>query len=297
MTTQSWSARVRHDSDATFREWGSDFAAKLAAVGLVQTSDTGQINWVTVTRPGINTNAGYEIWRFNDTQQGTAPIYLRIDYGTGSGATSPRMLFTVGTGSNGSGTITGTALSTARNVHGGTAQATDTARQSYMCAVDGFFGFDWKVGAGITEASFFICRTCDATGAPTATGAMVHWGVGASNSVTARQAFRFAATAVAYAAQTAAEAAALGLSPQQPSATSVGADIQVFLGWTITPRVEPLFGVCGVYNTELVPGGTFSATLVGSTPRTFLVWSNQCGPFGSAGAAVSGGMNLAMLWE
>lgn len=24
MTTQSWSTRVRHDSDATFREWGSD---------------------------------------------------------------------------------------------------------------------------------------------------------------------------------------------------------------------------------------------------------------------------------
>jgi hypothetical protein len=41
-------------------------AAQIAAMGLVQTSDTGQINWVTVARPALNTIAGYEIWRFND---------------------------------------------------------------------------------------------------------------------------------------------------------------------------------------------------------------------------------------
>jgi hypothetical protein len=35
--------------------WGSGIAAQIAAMGLVQTSDTGQINWATVTRPAINT--------------------------------------------------------------------------------------------------------------------------------------------------------------------------------------------------------------------------------------------------
>lgn len=297
MTTQSWSSRVRHDSDATFREWGSDFALKLAAVGLVQTSDTAQINWTTVTRPGSATNAGFEIWRFNDSLQGTAPVFIRIDYGTHTATTAPRMQFTVGTGTNGSGTLTGTALTTARVVHGSITQVTDTARQSYMCAVAGFFGFNWKVGAGLTEASFFICRTCDATGAPSVTGAMVSWGAGTVASSTARQSLRFAATAAAYTATTVIADQMLGVNYQVPTTSAVGADIQVFLGWTITPRVEPLFGVCGVYPAELAPGGTFPATLVGSTPRTFLTWTTIGGPFGTKGASGSDGLCVAMLWE
>lgn len=296
MTTQSWSSRVRHDSDATFREWGLEFATMLAAVGLVQTADTGQINWATVTRPGISTNAGYEIWRFDDSLQGTAPIYIRIDYGTHANANGPRMQFTVGTGSNGSGTITGTALSTARQVGSSATQNTDTARQSYMCAVDGFFGVMWKVGSS-SDAAFFVCRTCDSTGAPTATGSMIHWGATTASGSTARQSMRYAATAAAFTATTTLGEQSLGINPQNPAASSVGADIQVFLGWTITPRVEPLFGVCGVIPSELVPGGTFSVTLVGSTPRTFLTWPTLGGPFGPVNASSAGGIVIAMLWE
>jgi len=296
MTTASWSSRLRHDSDATFREWGSELAGKMAVVGLVQTSDTGQINWTTVARAGVNTEAGYEIWRFNDTLQSTAPIYMRVGYGTGSTATHPRLQFTVGTGSDGAGVITGTALSTARAASGGAVQTGDTARQSYMCAVDGFFGFNWKVGSGGSEASFFVCRTADSTGAATATGAMVSWGNG-SIANAARQAMRFATTAIAYTAQTSVDNAALALNPQAVTSTVVGSDLQVFLGWTITPRAEPLFGVCGVLTGEITAGSTFTATLIGTTSRTFLVWSSVGGPFGSISAGSAGGLSTAMLWE
>src|SRR5687768_16139164 len=146
MTTESWSTRVRHDSDATFREWGAEFAVKLALVGLVQTADTGQINWVTVARPGTNTDAGYEIWRFNDSLQGSAPVYIRFDYGTHAGATQPRIRATVGTGSNGSGTITGTALTAVQTIVGQAASTADTLRASYACAVEGAFWIAWKEG-------------------------------------------------------------------------------------------------------------------------------------------------------
>jgi len=299
MTTASWSTRLRHDSDAVFREWGLEFNTKLAAVGLIQTTDTGQINWATVVRAGTNAEAGYEIWRFNDAMQGTAPIYLRIGYGTGSIANAPRIQITVGTGSNGSGTITGTALSVARNVHQiSAAQIADTARQSYMCHADGFFGFSWKQGASTSEAAFFICRTCDNAGTPNEIGAMIHWANGGLAAFTARQAMRFAAPATAYTAQTAVDTAQLGFSPQAPiNTTTLTSDIQVMLGWTITPRAEPLFGVCGVYASELTPGGTFSATLVGSTPRTYLTLTGFAGPFSSISTASTGGLNIAMLWE
>lgn len=94
-------------TDAEFRTWGSGLAAQLLAMGLVQTSDTGQINWTTVTRPAINTYGGYEIWRFADTLQATKPVFFKLEYGISSVADRPALRFTVGTGSNGTGTING----------------------------------------------------------------------------------------------------------------------------------------------------------------------------------------------
>src|SRR3954454_12687471 len=87
--------------DATFRTWGSGVAAQIAAMGLVQTSDTGQINWTTVTRLAINTSAGYEVWRFNDALQSTKPVFIRLDYGIAGVADRPRIIARVGTATDG----------------------------------------------------------------------------------------------------------------------------------------------------------------------------------------------------
>lgn len=101
--TTTWS----HSSDATFREWGKAISDGLAAVGLVKTSDTGQINWASVTRPGSAGYAGYEVWRFNDTSQSTQPIFLKIQYGTASSTSNGQMSLQAGQGSDGSGGLTG----------------------------------------------------------------------------------------------------------------------------------------------------------------------------------------------
>lgn len=101
-------ANWTNSSDANFRSWGSYIAASMGAVGLVQTADTGQINWVTVLTPaGINTYQGYEIWRFADTLQATAPVYIKIQYGEGASADGPGVRIQFGSGSNGTGTLTG----------------------------------------------------------------------------------------------------------------------------------------------------------------------------------------------
>lgn len=100
---------ISHDitTDAGFRAWSQKIHDGLAAVGLVQTSDTGQINLTTVTTPAVNsTDAGYEIWRFSDAAQSTDPIFFKVSYGRGGAAARPRMSVQVGTGSNGSGTLT-----------------------------------------------------------------------------------------------------------------------------------------------------------------------------------------------
>lgn len=94
-------------TDADFRAWGSGIAAQIAAMGLVQTTDTGQINWATVARPAINTSAGYEVWRFADALQATKPVFIRLDYGISAVADRPRLIVRVGTGTDGAGTLTG----------------------------------------------------------------------------------------------------------------------------------------------------------------------------------------------
>lgn len=112
MTTSTFSVVPRQSSDAEFRSWGSAISTALAAVGMTQTADTGQINWTTVTRAGANnTDAGFEIWRFNDAMQSTFPVFMRLGYGRSNNSDSNRLAISFGSGTNGSGTLTGVWLS------------------------------------------------------------------------------------------------------------------------------------------------------------------------------------------
>jgi hypothetical protein len=101
-------ANWTNSSDANFRAWGSYIAARLLAVGMVQTADTGQINWATVLAPvAATTYQGYEIWRFNDSLQATRPVFIKIEYGSSSVTAHPQVRIQLGSGSNGTGTLTG----------------------------------------------------------------------------------------------------------------------------------------------------------------------------------------------
>lgn len=80
-----------------------------AALNLTDTTaDTGQINWGAAVIPSVaSTKYGYDILQFTDSLQPTYPIFVRIDYGAAniSGGTNTQLWYTIGTSSNGSGTI------------------------------------------------------------------------------------------------------------------------------------------------------------------------------------------------
>lgn len=108
-TALSW----RTDSSGDLRAWIQIVHDALVAVGLIQTADSGQLVIGSAISPGSpNSSAGYEIWRFNDTLQSTAPVFIKIEYGGGNqaGNSNPAIWITVGTGTNGAGTITGTSI-------------------------------------------------------------------------------------------------------------------------------------------------------------------------------------------
>lgn len=114
MATLATSILYDSSSDANFRSWGSAFNAIVTVGGFwAQTADTGQINWTTVLHPaGANTFQGFEIYKSQDSLSTTFPIFMRIDYGAGSGTPlNAAIKITFGTGTNGAGTLTGNVSS------------------------------------------------------------------------------------------------------------------------------------------------------------------------------------------
>lgn len=174
-------------TDAAFRTWGLAYASKLASMGLVQTADTGQINWVTVLAAvGANTAQGYEIWRFDDALQATVPIFLKIEYGSGSAAANGSLWFTVGSGTNGAGTLTG-VLTTRVQV---TCTAVAGVVTHYWSGDTNRLGIAVLGSSAANSMGLWIERTVDTAGVVTAEGVLIiyrslsAWGQVAWNQVT-----------------------------------------------------------------------------------------------------------------
>lgn len=299
MTTASWSTVLDQSTDAGFRAWGSELNAKLAAVGMVQTSDTGQINWTTVVRGvATNTSLGYEIWRLS----GSA-LYFKIEYGTGSTIAVPSMWFTTGTGSNGSGTLTGT-ISTRTQAGKVTTAPTSTSTnyQSYLCATADYFCLSWKLGssgtANIPRCVLGAARTVDNTGTASTVGY-----IAVMSTTFTPLWYQCVATAAGVAQAAASNNNTLFLIPgigAAISSSSDGAgDVQAFVFWYAvygsTP-IQPLLHLAGALATELAVGLTASMTLVGTSPHTYLSCGNTI--VGDAGNNVTpANLVMLMLWE
>lgn len=123
-------------SDADFQTWYLGIHAQLTACGLVQTSDTGQMG-ATVAKPTVvTTAAGFRMYRFSDTLQSTFPVLLKVEFGVAGAVDRPSLWLTVGTASNGAGTLTGVQVSTRRQSLASLSMASGATLQSY-CSGDG----------------------------------------------------------------------------------------------------------------------------------------------------------------
>ncbi len=109
MATRTNSLAQTNSTDANFRAWINEIHNSLIAFGWIQTSDTGQINYSTVTRPITgSTYQGYAMYRMADSLQATCPVYMRLDYGTGATGDTPSIKVRIGIGTtDGAGTIVG----------------------------------------------------------------------------------------------------------------------------------------------------------------------------------------------
>lgn len=177
MTTANVSIMPDSNTAANFRAGGSAFAAQLAAMGLVQTADTGQIDWLTVGAPSFSDQLmGYEIWRFNDALQSTVPVYVRIEYRCGNSTTTKWVIWIkVGFGTDGAGNLTGTQVSTTYRLAMGD-NATLLGNSSCLFSgANNRIAFALFHGVSVLSVSMFcsIERSKDANGADTGDGVII----------------------------------------------------------------------------------------------------------------------------
>lgn len=104
MSTATGNYVQDNSSLANFKNWAQAISNAFSGFGWTQTADTGQVNWGSIASVPASTYV-YEIWKAADALASSMPIYVKVEYGFSS--TSPRIRMTVGTGSNGTGTING----------------------------------------------------------------------------------------------------------------------------------------------------------------------------------------------
>jgi hypothetical protein len=181
-TKFSSTLQCSNSTTTLLRAWIQFFHDLLITTGgWVDPGDTGQLTIASAAVPGgANTKIGFRIYRMADTLQATAPCFIRIDYGSGAAANTPGMWITIGTGTNGAGTITGVLFN-----GGGAAspQASPglndtTACNSYGSSDTNRFQFLGFVRAsGNNTFILTLERTKDAsTGADTALGFLLAYG-------------------------------------------------------------------------------------------------------------------------
>lgn len=281
-----------------FKAVAKELSDALKACGLVQTGDSGQIDWSSAPEfTAGNVAYGFEMFTLADSQAANLPVYIKIEYGrsTAAGAGGHQLWVTVGGGSDGAGGVTSVYLARSTALQGNTGYADPGASYpTAVCVSDGFVAVAFKIGSRTSDAApsggFIIARTPDSSGSPNADGLFVVLGP-ASGTNTAAYCYRAAAGTIISSAL-----AATCLIPFAQTSSLVGTDAQAFKHYASLPRVRPLGSILTVLMSELGGLTTFPCAPVGAATKNFLVLGPRSFGVTVTGAAVSQAC-LAILWE
>jgi hypothetical protein len=167
---------VQSSTDAEFRLWASFIHSVFVLTSCwVDTAAAGSIDFTTVLKPAaLNTSQGFKVYRMNDTLQATAPVFVKIEYGSAAAAVNPAIWFTVGTTHDGSGNL-GNILFVRTQIFAG--GASSSASKCIGSADTNRVTFAMFLNIVNTYPFWFsIERTKDATGADTGTGLLLAFG-------------------------------------------------------------------------------------------------------------------------
>lgn len=172
MATKTLTLPVDCQSTANFRASFTNFNQYITTGGFwAYATDTGQINWSTVTVPAANTYAGFEMFKTADTLSSSFPIFMKIEYGTNQSPTpGPALRWTFSTSTNGAGTCTGNIIGSFVDFQSGDATfngggATPNAT-GFASGNNGYFSFlPYEAGIGAQWGfPLVVERSCDQNG-------------------------------------------------------------------------------------------------------------------------------------
>lgn len=174
-----------NSSAANYKAWASAIGAQLTAFGWSKTSDTGQVDWSTNPAVPASGSYLYEIWKPGDAlQTGASQFFVKLEYGH-SGYTPPcKIRVSIGTGTNGSGTLTGFVLGpydSPGSSPGAGGGSTTVYESDFSGDTDRFSMLIWRNSGG-AYILISIERTKDSTGANTADGVTI-WVCGYGTTV------------------------------------------------------------------------------------------------------------------
>lgn len=291
MGRASYTSVIDHTTDVGFRAWAKQLSDAIKATGLVQTTDTGQVDWTlgTQAKPATNVVPYYEMYRFDDALQATSPVFLKVEYGSGNSVSRPAIKISVGfLGTDGAGVLTGTAaqpaLSRLNNV-------SPDALPTFVCYKDGLFTLAWQVTSAISfaGASVVVGRTCDSAGASTGDGILVTFCDFSFKWLT--WSYELSAGSAAIGAFTTVGVPCL-TTPFANSAT--GAVVNLYNWYINCPNVFNAVALCSYKNAEMTVGTEFDAALVGGASRHYVALGLSTP--GASSQALTGD-TLAVLWE
>lgn len=257
------------------RDWAQFVEDTLVTTGgWVVTSDTGQTAPASLSTPGgLNTKAGYRIYRMADTLQATSPVFMRLDYGSSPGAaTTPAIWVTIGTGSSGTGTITGIVFNGGAVANGTvfcSSGNTSLANNCYGSASTSRFNIAMFIQqtSATYEFVFTLERTKDSSGADTGDGLLMIW----SDSVTGAGLLQASKYMILAGGTQPTTEAGLNyvLSVQNPTEAFAPGDVALGVvicirGTAQQPGTNMMISASGDVSTL----GSFSITLYGAT-RTY----------------------------
>lgn len=283
-----------------FKEWAQAISSAFSTFGWVQSSDSGQVNWSTIaTVPGSNSYV-YEIWEPND---GLTNFYVKVEYGNTNNANSPGMRLSLGTGTNGAGTLTGTVLGPLLTTTSAYTPPSNTTQ--YECNFSGALGrigvMMWRNGGNNCQMFFAIERAVNASGSYT--GSYVTLWTTGNNGATLHGSYQ--ATLVF----------GVGTTPLATTSNYSNSPIvrYIWLGGsssafngsipmdTCSPCVgyfdSPCTAVGVALAMDISEGAAFTVTLYGAT-RTYLPSANgQFRYFGPAQSAIGSVYALCMRYD
>jgi hypothetical protein len=273
---------LSNTGDAAFRGWGKAISDQLAAFGWVKTADTGQVDWTAVTAPtGTGQVRGYEVWRMNDALQAQAPAFLKIEYGSSGAITAgPGLWLTMGTGSNGGGTLTGqVGARVAPYLYD---QPSPT--QAYRCIFSGDpgrFAMALAINRDIDIRAMWldIERSKSAAGADTAEGVFY---CGQSVAATWSQFVPMAGPVPPN------DNIIACLAPMAVS-SSMGQDVQLYPIYPYNARpLNPIRGAAAYYKGDIVQDSVIPVTIYGTTQTFYTAGHQVYGPMLRVGQAYQG---------